>query len=64
MKRAITKDQTVRMRVTSGWIAVVDDWRVTQRPVLSRSSAIAALVLVGVEHVSFLPKTLTKETTS
>lgn len=42
------KSHTFQMRVSDDWLAVIDDWRAAQRPVLSRAEAIRRLSSLGI----------------
>lgn len=40
----VTQDRLFQMRVNDEFLAIVDEWRAKQRPILSRSEAIRRLV--------------------
>ena len=53
---ATKKLRVFQMRTTDEFLAVVDDWRAAQRPVLSRAEAIHRLVTYAIENKSKKPK--------
>ncbi len=49
-------DIQLNLRAPNDFVAVLDDWRSTKRPILTRSEAIRVLVLKALEHEQKLTK--------